>query len=62
MIIGDFVAYFIGLFIERAFGSQISLIAFLALYFLSLWVSWILAVRLTAPKGDDGKLAPAGSP
>jgi cation transporter-like permease len=61
MIIGDFVAYFIGPSIERTFGSQVSLIAFLALYFLSLWISWILAVRLTA-KNDDGELAPAGSP
>jgi hypothetical protein len=62
MIIGDFVVYFIGLSIERAFASQVSPIAFLARCFLSLWMSWILAVRLTAPRNDDGELAPAGSP
>ena len=27
-----------------------SLIVFLALYFLFLWVSWVLAVRMTKPK------------
>jgi hypothetical protein len=50
MIVGDFAAYFIGLATERAFGDQVSLIAFLALYFAFLWVAWIIAVRLTEPK------------
>jgi hypothetical protein len=50
MVIGDLAAYFIGLFIEREWGSEVSLIAFLALYFLFLWVSWILAVRITEPR------------
>jgi membrane protein implicated in regulation of membrane protease activity len=50
MIAGDLAAYFIGLFTEREFGGQISLIVFLTLYFLFLWISWILAVRVTAPK------------
>jgi hypothetical protein len=34
-------------------GSQVSLIVFLALYFLFLWVSWVLAVRLTKPKAAE---------
>lgn len=50
MIGGDLAAYFIGLLIEREFGSQVSLIAFLVLYFSFLWVAWIFAVRLTEPK------------
>ena len=50
MIIGDFAAYFVGLFVEREWGSEVSLIAFLALYFLFLWVSWIFAVRITEPR------------
>ena len=58
MILGDFAAYFIGLIVEREFGGQVSLIVFLALYFLFLWVSWLLAVRLTEPKQH----APAGTP
>jgi hypothetical protein len=49
MIVGDFVAYLIGLVIERNFPSA-SLPAFLAMYFLFLWVAWIIAVRITEPK------------
>jgi hypothetical protein len=49
MITGDFAAYFIGLFVEYEWGSQASLIVFLALYFLFLWVSWVLAVWITKP-------------
>ena len=49
MIIGDFVAYLIGLVIERTFPSA-SLPAFLAMYFLFLWDAWIIAVRITEPK------------
>ena len=61
MIAGDVAAYLIGLVIERAFGSQASLVAFLTLYFLFLWVSWLLAVRLTEPKVDAQAQATSGS-
>jgi uncharacterized membrane protein len=50
MIVGDFAAYFLGLFTEYEWGSQVSLIVFLVLYFLFLWVSWVLAVWVTKPK------------
>jgi hypothetical protein len=50
MVIGDIAAYFIGLFIEYEWGSQVSLIAFLALYFMSLWLAWVLSVYFTRPK------------
>jgi hypothetical protein len=50
MILGDLAAYFIGLVAERTFGDQVSLIVFLTLYFLFLWVAWVLAVWLTEPK------------
>jgi membrane protein implicated in regulation of membrane protease activity len=53
MIAGDLAAYFIGLFIEREFGGQVSLIVFLTLYFLFLWISWVLAVRVTEPKHTE---------
>ena len=49
MIIGDLASYFIGLVTEWEFGQQASLIVFLALYFLFLWIAWLLAVRVTAP-------------
>jgi hypothetical protein len=50
MVAGDFVAYFLGRFVEYEWGSHASLVVFLALYFLFLWVSWVLAVRVTKPK------------
>jgi hypothetical protein len=53
MIAGDLAAYFIGLVTEREFGSEASLIVFLTLYFLFLWVSWVLAVRVTKPKQTE---------
>lgn len=50
MIAGDLAAYFIGLSVEYEWGPHVSLIVFLVLYFFFLWVSWILAVRMTKPK------------
>ena len=46
---GNAVIYLIGLAIERVWPIA-SLPAFLVLFFLVLWFSWIAAVRLTAPK------------
>ncbi len=51
MVAGDFVTYGIGLGVEKLFGDQVSLIVFLVLYFLSLWIAWILAVWMSKPKG-----------
>jgi hypothetical protein len=51
MIAGDILAYFLGLFAEREWGSQVSLFVFLFLYFLFLWFSWLLAVWATKPQG-----------
>jgi hypothetical protein len=45
----DLIAYLIGLVVERSMLAA-SLPAFLAMYFLCLWVAWVLAVRLTQPK------------
>jgi hypothetical protein len=49
MIVGDIVAYLIGLVIERTVPGA-SLPAFLALYFVFLWVAWTVAVRITKPR------------
>jgi hypothetical protein len=49
MITGDVIAYLIGLVIERTVPGA-SLPAFLAMYFLFLWIAWVIAVRLTEPK------------
>jgi len=51
MIGGDLVAYFLGLLVEYEWGKHVSLIVFLALYFISLWVAWMLAVWVTTPRG-----------
>jgi len=50
VIVGDVADYLIGLFVERMWGSQASLIVFLALYFLFLWLARIAAVKITAPR------------
>ena len=50
MITGDLAAYLLGLSVEYEWGPHVSLIVFLALYFLFLWVSWLLAVWMTKPK------------
>ncbi len=50
MLIGDLAAYFIGLAVEYEWGSQVSLIVFLTLYFLFLWVAYMLSVWITEPK------------
>jgi hypothetical protein len=53
MIAGDLAAYAIGRVTEFEFGSQVSLIVFLALYFLSLWIAWVLAVWMTEPRHGE---------
>jgi hypothetical protein len=50
MIAGDLLAYVIGYATEREFGSHVSLIVFLTLYFLFLWIAWLLAVWMTEPE------------
>jgi hypothetical protein len=50
MVLGDFAAYFVGLVVERQWGSNASLPVFLSMYFLSLWTAWLLAVWMTKPK------------
>jgi hypothetical protein len=49
MITGDVIAYLIGLVIERTVPAA-SLPAFLAMYFLFLWIAWVIAVRVTEPR------------
>jgi hypothetical protein len=57
MVAGDLASYLLGLLVEREFGSHVSLIVFLVLYFLFLWISWLLAVWMTDPK----RVQPAGA-
>jgi len=56
VLVGDVADYLIGLAVERMWGSQASLVVFLLLYFVFLWVAWVAAVKLTAPR-DETKTA-----
>jgi hypothetical protein len=50
-VIGGSVSdYLIGLVVEGEFGGQVSLLVFLALYFMVLWLAWQFAVWATKPK------------
>jgi len=51
VILGDVADYAISLMVEQMWGSQASLIVFLALYFVFLYVAWVAAVKLTEPRG-----------
>jgi hypothetical protein len=55
MVLGDLADYLIGLVVEQVW-PQASLLVFLALYFVSLWVAWLLAVRMTAPKAGEQRV------
>ena len=61
-VLGDLAAYFLGLIVERQWGSAASLWVFLTLYFLFLWLAWIIAVWLTNPKAVSIEQAPVLSP
>lgn len=58
MIVGDILDYLIGLVVERMWGAQVSLIVFLALYFLFLWLAWVGAVMITKPSVKEKGPAP----
>jgi hypothetical protein len=44
------VTILIGFAVENLFGSVVSLIVFLSLYFVTLWAAWVISVWLTKPK------------
>ncbi len=54
MIMGNLIAYTIGLAIERAMPGA-SLPAFLAMYFLFLGLAWMIAVRITEPRAQPAQ-------
>jgi hypothetical protein len=47
---GDVLAYLVGLFVEYEWGGYPSLVVFLGMYFITLWIAWRIAVWLTRPK------------
>jgi hypothetical protein len=46
MITFDLVDYVIGGFVSRMWGDGVSLPIFLGCYFFTLWLAWVIAVRL----------------
>ena len=44
------MSYLVGLFVEYQWGGYTSLVVFLAMYFMTLWVAWRIAVWMTTPK------------
>jgi uncharacterized membrane protein len=52
VLVGDAADYLIGLAVERMWGAQASLVVFLVLYFVFLWVAWVLAVKITEPRAE----------
>jgi hypothetical protein len=48
-LLGNVIIYFLGLAVERIWPVA-SLPLYLLMFFLVLWVAWIGAVKLTAPK------------
>jgi hypothetical protein len=49
LAIGGFLCFLLADMAEQV-DQTYGLIAFLALFFLNLWVSWRVAIRLTAPR------------
>jgi hypothetical protein len=52
VLVGDLADYLIGLVVEQMWGAQASLVVFLALYFVFLWVAWVVAVKITEPRAE----------
>ena len=52
VLVGDLADYLIGLFVERMWVQQASLVVFLVLYFVFLWVAWVAAVKITEPSAE----------
>ncbi len=48
--IGIVGASWVGVLIDKMTSPFVSLLIFFPVFFLTIWLSWKLAVRLTAPK------------
>jgi len=49
VVAGNAIIYFLGLLVERVLPVA-SLPLFLLMFFVVMWVAWLAAVKLTAPK------------
>jgi len=46
MVIGDFIDYGIGTVVSHYWSDTASLPIFLGCYFFTLWLAWVIAVRI----------------
>ena len=46
-------AAWVGVLIDKMTSSFVSLAIFFPLFFLTVWLSWRMSVRLTAPKSTN---------
>jgi len=51
--LGIIGASWLGVLIDKMTSSFVSLAIFFPLFFLTVWLSWRLSVRLTAPKSTN---------
>ena len=54
MLVFNVATVALGFLVERMRGSNASLVVFLSLYFLTLWIAWVIAVWATKPKVAHG--------
>jgi hypothetical protein len=50
LIVGQTIAVFVGLAIERAYTPYTGLVTFIPLYFIVFWLAWRFTVRITRPR------------
>jgi hypothetical protein len=57
LLVTQSVSVSLGLLAERLFTPYTGLVTFIALYFVMFWITWKVAVRLTAPRADGRSLS-----
>jgi hypothetical protein len=55
LLVAQAISISAGLLVDRLHSSYAGLMVFIALYFFMFWLSWQIAVRVTAPKGEAQK-------
>ena len=50
LAVAQSISISVGLLVDRVYSSYGGLLVFIGLYFFMFWLSWQIAVRVTAPK------------
>ncbi|MGE0039071.1 MAG: hypothetical protein AB7S93_26035 [Xanthobacteraceae bacterium] len=51
LAVAQSISVSLGLLVDRVYSSYGGLLVFIACYFFMFWLSWQIALRVTAPKG-----------